>query len=348
MRFGKLLSVVLVSTLVACQGLDGTDGVNGADGADGMDGVDGMDGSDGADGADGADGVDGLDGADGTDGVDGADGIDGSDGADGADGASLGVLRLSLTGLVDLGADFAYEGWVIVDGAPVSTGVFHVDADGYQTQSTFAVPQADLDAASTFVLTIEPVPDPDPAPSSTHILGGDFVEDAATVTVDHATALGYDYGMSTGDFILATPSSADTSDEANGIWWLDPMGGPAATLDLPDLTDSGWTYEGWVVGPDGPVSTGRFDVVDMADDDGAGPTAGPDGTPPFPGQDFVVDGMSLVGYDAVITIEPVPDNDPAPFGSLKPLAATIGADLAPTLQPMMNGADTFPAGSVTR
>ena len=33
-------------------------------------------------------------------------------------------LTLNLTGLNELGTDFVYEGWIIVDGSPVSTGTF--------------------------------------------------------------------------------------------------------------------------------------------------------------------------------------------------------------------------------
>ena len=34
------------------------------------------------------------------------------------------TLNLSISGLEDLGTDYVYEGWLIIDGAPVTTGVF--------------------------------------------------------------------------------------------------------------------------------------------------------------------------------------------------------------------------------
>ena len=71
---------------------------------------------------------------------------------------------------------------------------------------------------------------------------------------------------------------------------------------LPALP-AGWIYEGWVVGPEGPVSTGRFTQVMGADSDAGGPTAGPRSTPPFPGQDFIMPPVSLIGYQAVVSIE---------------------------------------------
>ena len=122
----------------------------------------------------------------------------------------------------------------------------------------------------------------------------------------------------------------------------------APGLDLPELP-AGWTYEGWVVGPDGPISTGTFDAADMADSDGAGADAGPDMTPPFPGQDFVDPAQTLTGgYMAVISVEPVPDNSPAPF-TIKPLAdMSIEDVMAPMTQPMSNiASDTLPGGSVS-
>lgn len=66
------------------------------------------------------------------------------------------------------------------------------------------------------------------------------------------------------------------------------------------------------------MSTGRFTAVDAADEDGAGPTGGPDDFPPLPGQDFIDPPMVLVGSAAVISVEPEPDDGAGPF-ALKPL-----------------------------
>jgi hypothetical protein len=43
--------------------------------------------------------------------------------SDDDNGTSLASLTLNLTGLEDLGNDFVYEGWLIINGSPVSTGV---------------------------------------------------------------------------------------------------------------------------------------------------------------------------------------------------------------------------------
>ena len=61
-------------------------------------------------------------------------------------------LTLNLDGLDDLGNDFVYEGWIIVDGAPVSTGVF----TSVTFPQTFSVNAIKLEEATKFVLTIEP------------------------------------------------------------------------------------------------------------------------------------------------------------------------------------------------
>ncbi|MFX3626137.1 MAG: hypothetical protein ACN6I4_02165, partial [bacterium] len=48
-------------------------------------------------------------------------------------------LNLNITGLEDLGANYAYEGWMIVDGKAITTGVFNVDGNGNLSQTAFPV-----------------------------------------------------------------------------------------------------------------------------------------------------------------------------------------------------------------
>ena len=253
-------------------------------------------------------------------------------------------LRLDLHGLEDLGSDYVYEGWLIVDGAPVSTGIFTVDG-GVMSQSYFPTQVRSLDAISTFVLTIEPADDSDPAPSHVHLVGGDFSSGQAALTIDHPAALGTDFADVAGSYILAAPSGGGTAPYQNGIWWLDPGAGPAATLVIPELPD-GWVYEGWVAGADGPISTGRFTSASGEDSDGTGPAAGPEPGPPFPGQDFVDPAIDLTsGYAAVISVEPEPDNGAGPF-SIKPLVDPNIDDVgAMVLQPMHRNAAGIPYGN---
>ena len=263
------------------------------------------------------------------------------------------TFSANFSGLENLGSDYAYEGWLIVDGAPVSAGIFTIDADGNPSATSFEVNANDLANATTYVLTIEPSPDTEPAPSPVHILAGDFNGNSAALTVAHEAAIGNDFTDATGTYILATPTDGGDNNETSGIWWLDPTAGPAAGMVLPTLPD-GWLYEGWVVIDGTPVSTGRFSSATGADDNSG--FSGDEPGPPFPGEDFLQnapDGLSfptdLRGATAVISVEPVPDNSPAPF-TLKPLVGPVAID-APEHSPltMTNSAtDTNPTGTVSK
>jgi hypothetical protein len=263
---------------------------------------------------------------------------------------SAGTVTVNFNGLEDLGPDARYEGWLIVGGNPVSTGVFTVDGSGTPNPSSFTVSDADADNATTFVLTIEPFPDADPAPASTHILAGDFANGMANITVDHPAALGDDFTTAAGDYILAVPSDSNmVGSYVNGIWYLTPPN-PDPSLSLPTLPP-GWAYEGWVVDTNAtmPISTGTFTTISGADSDGGGATAGPGATPPFPGQDFINPLRDLTdAHLAVISIEPVPDNSPNPF-TLKPLVGSItdpgGAGISQSLN--NNAVATNPTGVVS-
>lgn len=272
----------------------------------------------------------------------------GTDETDPVTGDEDAVLRYDLSGLEPLGDGYVYEGWVVVGGTPVSTGRFSVGADGVATSDAYPLSAEQLADAEAFVLSIEPETGDDPAPSEVKLLGGALDADGSgTLSVDHPAALGTDLSDATASYILASPSTAAISEDyVNGIWFLDPAGGPGASADLPPLP-AGWTYEGWVVDSTGPISTGTFSVADAADSDAAGPDAGPDGTPPFPGQDFIDPALDLVGLAAVISVEPVPDDSPAPF-VLKPLLDGDIEDLGEgVLQDMTNNAGaTNPTGTV--
>lgn len=253
-------------------------------------------------------------------------------------------LELTLQGLDNLGAQAVYEGWLVVDGAPVSTGRFSVDDQGRASQTRFDVTTAQAERATAFVLTIEPAQADVPAPADTHLLAGDFNTSSreAPLGIAHAAALGTDLSTARGSFFLGTPTSESLDDEAQGLWWVQVVDGvPQPGLMLPQLP-AGWVYEGWVVVNGSPVSTGRFSSTTMSDADGAGPTAGPLGAPPFPGQDFINPPRALPGGSAVISVEPFPDNSPAPF-TLKPLSGLIGAGTGPAM--LQSVANTVGNGS---
>ena len=265
---------------------------------------------------------------------------------------TMATFDLTINGLEDLGDNYTYEGWIIVNGDAVTTGVFDVDANGNLSQNTFEVSEEDLENASTFVLTIEPYPDSDPAPSSVHILAGDFGTKSANLTIDHPAALNSDFNDAMGKYILATPTDGSDNNENSGIWFLDlSSGSPMTGLDLPTLP-TGWAYEGWSVINGVPVSTGTYTSVTGMDD--AAPFSGTMDGPPFPGEDFLNNApndlsfpTNLQGTTAVISIEPVPDNSTAPF-LLKPLVGNVPANAQDHVTYDLGQNLSFPTGTAKR
>jgi len=255
------------------------------------------------------------------------------------------TLTLNLSGLEDLGSNFVYEGWIIVDGNPVSTGTF----SSISFPQEFEVDADDLTAATKFVLSIEPSNDPDPAPAASKILVGDFSNN--TATLGNGTV--GDFSSIAGKYILATPTNGNDTNENSGIWFLDTSSGsPMVGLDLPVLP-AGWKYAGWAVIDGQPVTTGTFTNLDTIDDSDLYSGAMPG--PPFPGEDFLENAPSgltfptdIAGGKAVISIEPDPDNSPLPF-TLKPLVGEIPVTATDhTVYTMGENLSSFPTGSVSR
>ena len=261
-------------------------------------------------------------------------------------------LQLNISGLENLGSNARYEGWVIIDGSPVSTGVFTVNGAGQMSQTIFELPATagKLKTAAAFVLTIEPYPDNSPAPSDQHLIAGNFNGSSADLTIGHPAALNTMFASASGNFLLATPTTASTMDELSGLWFIDNSSGAGmAGLHLPILP-AGWRYEGWALINGVPVSTGTFMNGNMAD--ASAPFSGPLSGPPFPGEDFVMNAplgltfpTNLSGGMAVLSVEPYPDNSPAPF-LLKPLVRMIPSMAAAHFTYGMNlNPGSFPFGT---
>ena len=267
-------------------------------------------------------------------------------------------LRLQFSGLETLQNGFHYEGWLILDDGPITTGKFNVNANGSIVDlAGNPIPDGlftlmnDIGSASAFVLTIEPAGDVDDIPADTHHLAGSISNGSATLSLDHSASLGSSFSSSTGDYILATPTDGVNDNENSGIWFLNPSSGSAvAGLNLPTLP-AGWRYEGWAVYDGIPLTTGTFTSTTEADAfaDFSGTMAGP----PFPGEDFLMNAPSgvmfpidLAGGTAVISIEPYPDDSPAPF-ALKPLVGMIPTDATDRMvYSMGNNSGSFPEGTV--
>jgi len=261
-------------------------------------------------------------------------------------------LTLNLSGLAELGENFVYEGWIIVDGMPVSTGTF----SSVEFPQSFTVNTEQLDMATKFVLSIEPMNDTNPAPANTKILAGDFNGNSASV---NTMPVG-DLSNAMGKYILATPTNGADTNENSGIWFLDPSSGaPMAGLSLPTLP-TGWIYEGWVVIDGQPVTTGTFTNTSASDNSamfsGAMALPMPNGADGFfPGEDYLMMAPSgltfptdLSGGKAVISIEPVPDNSSMPF-SMKPLVGDIPVNATDhTLYQLGQNLSSLPTGMVSR
>ena len=267
------------------------------------------------------------------------------------------TLSLTLSGVDPLQNGFHYEGWAIVGAAALSTGKFNigtdgglVDLDGNEIIDGKFDVGTERSESSAFILTIEPAGDTDTVPASTHYLAGSVGADVVSLNLSHASSLGSDYSDAWGNYILATPTDDPEGNENSGVWFLDlSSGSPAVGLSLPTLPD-GWNYEGWAVIDGMPVTTGTFTSASGTDD--SAPHSGSGDGPPFPGEDFLNDAPSgltfptdLAGGTAVISIEPSPDDSPAPF-TLKPLVGQISASAVDhSTYALDNNSETFPTGT---
>lgn len=275
-------------------------------------------------------------------------------------GVGLRTLDLGFTGVEPMANDYHYEGWAIIDGEAKSTGKFNLDAAGdFFTVDGVEIPNGefdvdfDLDDATDIVISIEPAGDTDDIPSDTKFLAGDVVDNAADLTVGAPQTLGDDFTAATGKVILATPTNGSGTNELSGIWFLDlSSGSPEVGLSLPTLP-TGWKYEGWAVISGQPVTSGKFTAVDTADE--SAPYSGPQPGPPFPGEDYLENAPAglvfptdLSGGTVVISVEPDPDDDTAPF-ALKPLVYQLPDPAQDHFTYDMDNqaATTFPSGTAS-
>ncbi|WP_378174752.1 anti-sigma factor [Aquimarina sp. SS2-1] len=263
------------------------------------------------------------------------------------DGPPVANLTLELVGLEVLTNGATYEGWLIVNGEPISTGKFNSAANSL----TFPVIASNLEDATEFILSVEPPNDADPSPSKTKLLSGTFSGNVAQVNVN--TVVG-DFSGVSGKFVMATPTDNVADNDEFGIWFEDPSGvQTVAGLNLPALAD-GWKYEGWVVFNNIPVTTGTFSDVDSFDD--ASPYSGNGPSPNYPGEDFLnsaPQGLTFPedgdvrGKTVMISIEPFPDyNQATPF-FVKPLSGIAGQNVAPAVN-NMTATNNAPFGRVLR
>jgi hypothetical protein len=263
-------------------------------------------------------------------------------------------LDLGFTSLAELSTGH-YEGWLIVSGAPVSTGKFKMSAGGDILDMSdqimtdpFLVADLDIANVTDFVLSIEADGDTDAIPGDVKPMAGTYDSVQMGGTLSHN--IGVDLSSISGEYILATPTDDPAGNELSGVWFLNTTG-PAAGLTIPDLTGTDWIYEGWAVIGGTPVTTGRFNVSNEADDfEGYSETVNPG--PPFPGEDFLLNAPTgltfptdLSDQTMVISIEPRVDSDPGPF-QFKPLVGTVPSSaIDHTEYQMTDNTATLPTGT---
>lgn len=244
-----------------------------------------------------------------------------------APGPPKSTIEVKLDGIEKLEGDFTYEGWLIVDGEdPVSTGRFNT----IKPTMKFSALKTVVEEAKSFVLSIEPTKNDDPAPSKTKILSGDFFANSASLKIDNVIGV-FNNTVTpfSGSFINKTPTDntggVDNMNDEKGIWFIKDASTPGL-INLPTLKE-GWKYEGWVVFGDTPLTTGKF--VNASGVDESSPYSGNEEAPKFPGEDFVanlpagIDG-DTTGKKVVISIEPDFTTDPnSPF-FIKPIGGKQG------------------------
>lgn len=280
------------------------------------------------------------------------------------------TVSQSFQNLPDLGANYVYEGWLIVGEEKISTGRFSNSEGASFTSNSLDILK--VNAATMYVLTIESTNetgDDLANPSGWIFSKGAFSGSNATPSTDDALyAAGTNLETATAQAFLKAPSVDMVGSDANGIWFINALPPTAGGFtNLPTLAD-GWIYEGWVVvndtsGNPTPVSTGRFSDPNAADVSFFGATnnnefKGPNGVPPFPGEDYIVDPnnrypnvdfpIDLTSATVVISIEPTTNDVQAPFG-LKPFVQELNNQAVSTAFSVTNDYAGKPiTGSVTR
>ncbi|WP_378187943.1 anti-sigma factor [Aquimarina sp. W85] len=261
------------------------------------------------------------------------------------DGPATEVLTIETIGLKPLTGGTSYQGWLVVDGEAKPTERF--TNPGTVNLSVVA---SDLEDATEFLISIEPVNDTDPESSGAIILKGKFNGTSAPLDFSSVVA---DLSNTSGQFVLYTPTDESNDNDEFGVWFQTANG---VGLNLPVL-GKGWKYEGWVDFNGKKVSTGTFSKVDAIDD--ANFFKGSGGTiPPYPGEDFLIipnqiplTGVTfpgeVTGKEVFITIEPFQDRDPAPF-FIKPLRANASITTGLNNPVEMNSDNAVPSGRVTR
>lgn len=254
-----------------------------------------------------------------------------------------GSITFSQTNLKPLSTG-AYELWLsIVDTSNTLTwytlGQFNINSAGAMVNSngepmtfTFLGDTNLLNGSRDILVTYEV--DNDFQPSNYRLMSGPLTVTADTIGGELLMSGSEAFGSmgsvltgnhsnppvpATGSYHLGSPTT-NNAECLKGIWFCDTAGNSSFTggLDMPGWL--GWKYQTWIVnnttGQNTPL--GYFTSFDNADENGAGPCAGPNGAYSKPGQDFASgcptgDNLNTGNYGVFITIEPAGVSLSEPF-----------------------------------
>jgi hypothetical protein len=96
------------------------------------------------------------------------------------------AVTYSMTGVTNAGANMTYEGWLITDNGSVKTSTGIMDASGGSIDYSWSSPDGEnlIARYDMLVITVEPVPDADPAPSGV-VAFSDKIPAAGMVHIRH-------------------------------------------------------------------------------------------------------------------------------------------------------------------
>lgn len=263
------------------------------------------------------------------------------------------TITLKTINLAKLSANAEYQAWIVSDGQNISLGKFNDGRDSHD----FRVSLAKADAATRFMVSIEPGNDPSGEISNTVVLSGPFSGNSASLTINTAIA---NFTSISGEYTLMTPTDDNSGNDQSGFYFYNPNTGVKG-LNLPDLP-AGWKYEGWVVVPKqggGTVnlSTGKFTSAEGRDE-ADGYSSNINNSPSFPGEDFLnsqflsLQGVStpvdIRGKKVFVSVEPSDDPDDLTPFYIQPLVNNLtGNELKPAMNTMTVNSASFPQGVVT-
>lgn len=240
-------------------------------------------------------------------------------------------LYIRLDSFKRLQGGYNYEGWLMLKGTPVSTGKFNLDPENLNVYDTLNKPHGyianvlfvfkqDISTADEFFITMEPKGDMDLIPTGIKIVFGKIDSLKSKAEALNSDAIGLDFKLSTGSYIIGTRSTIPVDKFPFGIWFAKRVKGEEdilTGLNLPAITqNASWTYEAWLIYKTVPTDEyfkiGRFIKPDAPDSSKLSPLA-PNQVPiPVPGEDFIYDDtlkLNNGSYKLLITLEPRIDNE---------------------------------------